>query len=687
MQLVIIWHLHQPCYLGRDGTFRMPWVRLHAIRSYADMALAIDEVSGVRATFNFTPVLLDQIQAYVNGATDPWMRVASIPATDLSATEVRFLLRQFFAAREATMIRALPRWYQLFEKRKPMRFPYRDNDLRRFSTQELLDLQVLFFLGWTGFAGMRDPALLQLARKGRDFNEGDKAVLLAAHDRLLRNLIPTYRKLADAGRIELSTTPYFHPILPILLTGDPAFSVPASPGAPAFLFGDAAEAARQVRTAIARHEEAFGRKPSGMWPAEGAVSPEVPQLLKQFPEIRWIATDEEILRRSRSQTDALSREDLYRVYDLDQDGQLSVLFRDHQLSDKVGFVYSRWRPEEAAADLIAALVATAGDARRPPVASIILDGENPWETYANAGEDFLRAFYGGLAREPRVRCVTATEAVTGDGARARLGPIARGSWIDGSLATWVGHREKVAAWWLVARCLKEVGHAAQGPVRDDALSRAEGSDWFWWYGVDHESDHREYFDALFRESVKLAYERAGVKPPPDLDRPLIDATSRRPAREPVEFIQPSFEGEHSTYYDWSSAGYFEGRMGLGAMDLGKASIERVRYGFDRQHLYLRAEFSHEVGIERGQLKVYQGYPRERAFSPVRGKQDGMKFLRERWADACAIPWSLIAAEPGQSLSLALEWVANDQVLFRWPAEGEVFVNVPKLDFDLESWFV
>src|SRR5262245_4152895 len=368
MNVVFIWHFHQPSYLGRDGSFRMPWVRLHSIRSYSDMALAVEEVDGVRVTFNFTPVLLDQIEAYLGGAPDPWMRVARIPARDLNAPQVRFLLRQFFAARESTMIRPLPRWYQLLEKRRPLRPPYRDADLKTFSAQELLDLQVLFFLGWTGFAGLRDPALAQLVRKGREFSEQDKDVLFEAHDRLLKRLIPTYRRLADSGRIELSTTPCFHPILPILLTGDPAFNVPAASASPAFMFNDAGEATRQVRSALERHEQTFGRKATGMWPSEGSVSPELPPMLRQFPDLRWIATDEEILRRSRG-VDSLSRDELYRVWD--HEG-LGLLFRDHQLSDKVGFVYSRWRPDEAASDLLTSLLSVQGEARTSGVASIIL---------------------------------------------------------------------------------------------------------------------------------------------------------------------------------------------------------------------------------------------------------------------------------------------------------------------------
>ncbi|MBI4716130.1 MAG: glycoside hydrolase, partial [Nitrospirae bacterium] len=396
LHIAFVWHMHQPYYKDVvTGKFILPWVRLHGIKDYYDMAAILEDYPAVHQTFNLVPSLMEQIQDYLRGVKDEYQEMTLKPAADLTPTERIFVLRNFFALNWDQMVFPHPRYRDLLEKRghdgseKAM-----ERAARRFSTQDLLDLQVWFNLSWFDpLFKDGDPLLRELIRKGTDFTEEEKTAVMEKQLEVLGMILPEYRKLAERGQIEVTASPYYHPILPLLC--DTQIARVALPGLPLpkQRFRQPDDARTQIQKAVAFHKSVFGVLPAGMWPSEGSVSEEILPMLTEAG-IRWIATDEEILARSLDVhfhrglgEGGAVPEPLYHPYLLERDNRsLAIIFRDHQLSDLIGFVYSKWDPVKAAEDLIGRLHRIRTDLSGhsdPPLVSIILDGENAWEYYRN----------------------------------------------------------------------------------------------------------------------------------------------------------------------------------------------------------------------------------------------------------------------------------------------------------------
>ncbi|MBZ0254369.1 MAG: hypothetical protein K8I02_13595, partial [Candidatus Methylomirabilis sp.] len=527
-----------------------PWTRLHAIRDYYSMAALSVEKPNVRVTFNLTPVLLAQIEDYVErGATDRALDLTLKPAEVLTNEERETVLSSFFDADWHHQIFPHGRYKDLFDRRSRG---------LTFETQDVRDLQMWFSLAWFGkefqdgdvkLATGEVVSVKRFIDRGDGFAASDIEAMAAEQIKVLRAVIPIHRRLQDAGRIEVSTTPFYHPILPLLVDTDRAtIDRPGARRPGRFTHPEDAEA--QVQRAVEAYERWFGRPPRGMWPAEGAVAEFVIPLFARFG-IRWIATDQGVLARSgRWGYDTNDPSVLCRAYRAGEESEpIAMFFRDTQLSDAIGFRYQHWDSAERAAESFMAEIeerfASKLRESADAVLAIVLDGENAWGGYPEDGRPFLRALYAALDRSANVRTVTFSEFLDGDDARGvrnharttltRVYELFTGSWIDeaGSeqgvdLGTWIGEGEENDAWALLTQARSALDAAGASPdvhpAAFESLYRAEGSDWLWWYGGDQDSGRDADFDELFRLHIASAYRGAGLEPPSTVGRPLIPRT-------------------------------------------------------------------------------------------------------------------------------------------------------------------
>ena len=449
-----------------------------------------------------------------------------------------------------------------------------------------------------------DPEVVRLVKKERGYSEGDKAIVRNKEIELFNVTLEEYRKAAERGQIEISTSPFYHPILPLLC--DTAIAQESHPGVklPHRRFRHPEDARDQLRAAVALHERVFGRRPQGLWPSEGSVSDEVLRLAAEEGFI-WAATDEGVLGRTkqmgfyrRGDGTLQGGEELYRPQALSTGGKpISLFFRDHQLSDLIGFVYSRMDPHAAAADLHQRIKAAGrSTGQRPAVVSVILDGENAWEYYPGNGREFLKAFYGRIAADPDLRAVTASEAlkVTEQGALSHIVP---GSWINANYDVWIGADEDNRAWDLLSEARDFYAqHADNSKVTPEnrrlaqqELWVAEGSDWCWWYGPEHSTANDEEFDLLYRKHLSNIYRLLGGSPTDELavpiKRPRVHALTVAPSAQ----IHPKIDGRVTTYFEWMGAGLCQPDYRSGSMHGVAQIVEALYYGYSDKAVYLRVD--------------------------------------------------------------------------------------------------
>ncbi len=490
VHVAFLWHMHQPWYaLPGSAENLLPWTRLRATKDYTDMAAWLERWP-VPVTVNFTPSLTEQLRRCAEATlTDPYLpsRSSREALADLRAGSVPLPVgRRGLPAPDPARIRAA-----------------RGEEGER----ALVGWSLLAWLGQSVLEA--DPALRALWERG-SFSAADVADLEERHRQLVAGVLPRYRRLAEEGTVELSATPFYHPILPLLL--DTGVARRCQPGDPIPPFSAPEDAHAQVTEALVHHEGTFRSRPQGMWPAEGAVSRDALALLGGCG-VRWVATDGGILARTLGR--APSPPELYRPWRFRTDGgEIAVLFRDTFLSNRISFDYHAWRGADAAADLLGRLAAVGEGWKEtaPPLVLIAMDGENAWDHFERNGLPFFEALYGGLARGGRVVPTTVSTYLDQYGPGGELGDVWPGSWIDADFRTWIGHPAQNAAWEALAAARRRLAEMPPGPERDRArehLLIAEGSDWFWWYGPRHSSPHEPVFDRLFRAHLAAA---AGTSP-------------------------------------------------------------------------------------------------------------------------------------------------------------------------------
>jgi alpha-amylase/alpha-mannosidase (GH57 family) len=724
VSLAILWHQHQPYYPDNvAGENPMPWVRLHGVKDYYGMALHLAEVPEMRCTINLVPSLIIQLQAYIDGGvTDRPLAVSRLTASSLTEADCLYLLDHFFMANPETMIRPFPRYFELYSRRALGQNSAREA-LRRFNERDFRDLQVWFNLAWIHPLVLeREQDLRELCGKGRHFTESEKNWILDKHLEILGRILPLHKKLQDSGQIELTTTPFYHPILPLLFDKKLAREAMPDVKLPRYTGGYPEDAAVHVRRAVDLHARNFGSAPRGMWPAEGSVCQTMLPLLAQHG-IKWIATDEEVLGRatqgfvSRDEHGHVRNpEHLYRPYRVQEAGhELAIVFRDHALSDMIGFQYQRSPGPDAADDFLRHLnnIGQAVKMDQPALVSIILDGENCWEHYPEGGVPFLRALYERCARSEQVKPIRLGEYLANSPPRDTLPHLFAGSWINHNFAIWVGHEEDNAGWDALHKAREHLrGRAQQAHISKDKIRAAweeiyiaEGSDWFWWYGDDHSSAQDALFDQLFRKHLQNVYVLLGDPPPPELARPISRRGQKPMHTLPRSFLDVRIDGRE-TFFEWLSAGHYTCQNERGTMAMvTRGPIKDIYFGFDPKTLWVRVDFELPASIALADFEILRvGFvePRDmelRVHRPGRADQrwefwSGGKAVPARRVEVgldrifeAAIPFELLGVKVDQPIQFYVEVLESQQSRDRAPREGTIHLTCPSPHFEKIMWDV
>jgi alpha-amylase/alpha-mannosidase (GH57 family) len=548
VDLVFLWHMHQPDYRDyASGEFVLPWTYLHAIKDYTDMAYHLERHPKVRAVVNFVPILLDQLDDYTDQfATgqlrDPLLRLlAHENPAFLSVQERQLAFDACFRSNHTKMIAPYPAYKRLWELFNLLQAES-ESELSYLSDQYVADLLTWYHLAWCGESVRREHVLVaSLMSKGQNFSFEDRKQLFDLIGQLVSGIIPRYRKLAESGQIEISATPHYHPLAPLLI--DFATTREAMPDAPLpisqYYPKGKHRVAAHIESAKKSHRARFGSEPQGMWPAEGAISTETLEVFAA-EGCRWVASGEGVLVNSLHNLDQPvpdSSQYLYRPYQLKNgaDG-LYCFFRDDRLSDLIGFEYSRWRGNDAAGHFVAQIEAIAqhAPAEETPVVSVILDGENAWEYYPYNGFYFLDELYSELEANVQIHTNTFSDYLNssmtnpGSAKKRDLPSIVAGSWVYGNFATWIGSKDKNHAWDLLCVAKQSFDmvmssgrlNQAEQDAAEKQLCSCESSDWFWWFGDYNPSHSVASFDQLFRHNLTELYSLLKLPPPQNLSEPI-----------------------------------------------------------------------------------------------------------------------------------------------------------------------
>jgi alpha-amylase/alpha-mannosidase (GH57 family) len=613
LRLILLWHQHQPFYKDLvTGEYRLPWVRLHALKDYYGMVKLLDEFPNVHQNFNLVPSLIAQIQNYVAGtAQDPFLSVAAKQSRDFTLKDRLFALQYLFQANPANVIGRYPRYRELWERFREHGFSPEKAE-KYFQPRDYTDLQVLSQIAWFDEFFLEEKDVAALIKKERDYSLEDQSFVIARERELLGKVLPAYAAAAKKKSIEISATPFYHPILPLVC--DTNAGADSSPGLPLpqNRFRHPEDAREQLVRALDLHQEVFGVRPQGVWPSEGSVSEETLAIAHSLG-IKWMATDEGVLGRSTGvffQRDGNGRlpahlaDRLYNIHRY-ENGQTSMhmVFRDHTISDLIGFVYSGMDPADAAGHLLRNIKEAAQPVLaqgRDAVVSVILDGENAWEYYPNSGREFLRRFYDALQREGGLEAVTVSEAIARHRNVSPLKSLVPGSWINANFNVWIGAPEDNRAWDYLHHArefyAQHAAHAskAQRKLAFEEILIAEGSDWNWWYGPEHHSANDRDFDELYRKHLSNIYQALGVAPPDYLAQP-ITAGEVRPAFTPqTAYIHPRVSGDKIRYFEWMGAAIFTADQRAGAMHGKQFLLDSVYAGIDSTFVYGRLDFAGPV---------------------------------------------------------------------------------------------
>ncbi len=541
--VTFLWHMHQPVYKKpQDESYLLPWVRLHAIKDYFDMAALIEETQGMRAVINIVPSLFVQLEDYIKGsAKDPFLIFSIKPVHELTVDEKLFLLKNFFEVNKVRIIDTSQRYSELWKKQvwaggQPEKL------LNYFTPQDYLDLQVLFNLAWCGPTLKRDPQILALAKKDRNFMQKEKEFLLAKQYGLISQIIPTYKRLQDKGLIEISVSPFYHPLLPLVCDNHTAKEAQPEVKLPGYRFKFPEDAEEQIRLALEYYRKLFGTEPQGMWPPEGGVNTAVLDMAAK-QGLKWIATDEFVLGKSLALLEDFDQE-LARNLPAEkkclpynykkQPNEISIFFRNQTLSNLISFVYSSWDEEKAADDFFHRLIALSNNLRTEKgqyIIPVIMDGENAWEYYPKGGEIFLFSLYQKIVNSPQFKPVTFSEflSFSQETRQNSLTRITPGSWIEGNFSKWIGEPAKNEAWDFLFEArnalreflgrLSPTEREKKREIIEKALRIiyiAEGSDWFWWIkrGVQPESEKK--FSLILKMYLAEFYRTLGLDIPSHL---------------------------------------------------------------------------------------------------------------------------------------------------------------------------
>src|SRR5437867_4888365 len=612
VHLVVLWHMHQPQYRDPEsGRYVLPWTRLHALKDYWGMVDVLREFPNFHATFNVVPSLGMQLEEYASCSfKEPWFSLAFKNTDELTREDKAEIIARAFQVNHERLMSRWPRFVELFEWSRPAGGA---QALVSFTPRDWRDLQLLSQLAWMEESWFeKDDVVSRLATKGKDYTEQEKSGLRKKQLEFLGLVLPAYGNAAQSGQIELSTTPFYHPILPLICDSDIARV--ANPGTPLprRAYRRPEDAREQLRLAGGYHERVFAWKPAGLWPSEGSVSDQALTIAAE-EGFQWFGTDEGVLGRTlnvgffRDGNGIPANADrLYKPWQVQvAPNGITGLFRDHHLSDLVGFVYSRMDAKAAAADLHARMrhLGETVQTNQPLTICLFLDGENAWEYYPGNGRAFLREFYGRIQDDQDFRALTASEAIAAAGDISETSGIFPASWINANFDVWIGHAEDVAAWELLWDAREAYARAfeARKQGRADAPSEAslkeakesqlaaEGSDWCWWFGPEHSTANDAEFDALYRRHLTGIYRAVGKIAPDELAKPIKRQPERALHLPPSEYLRVDVNGRDTSYFEWLGAGLYSPERRSGAMHGRTFYLRELRYGFEPERLCIRLD--------------------------------------------------------------------------------------------------
>jgi alpha-amylase/alpha-mannosidase (GH57 family) len=716
--VVFLWHMHQPYYVDpTTQTAMMPWVRLHSVKGYLDMVAVLDDFPGIKVNFNLTPVLMLQVKELIEGKiSDLWLEWARKPAAELDDHLKFAILENFFKIHWDNLVKPFPRYWELLNKRG-LTF-YRDEvrrGLRYFTTQEFLDLQTWFNLAWCGFTAERIyPELAELKRKGRGFTEQEKNRVLEIHLEIMGLVIERYRGAEDRGQIELTTTPFFHPILPLVY--DSSFAERGLPGRQfPKRFSWPEDAAAHLTLAVEQHAAMFGRAPRGLWPSEGSIAPELIPLMQKCG-IEYFCSDEENLFNSLRREPAFRGKEvdhleLFQGWRVRHDGAaVNAVFREKPLSDFIGFMAAKNDARQAANHLLFHL-RHISELISPDqgLIPLILDGENAWETFADGGEGFLRALYAGIQAEAgKLHSCTIEDYFRHHPPRREITTLHTGSWIGSNFDIWIGEEEENRAWDLLGDARAFLQQQIEAGSLDEEqrcaalreIYAAEGSDWFWWYGPDFSTENDALFDDLFRQHLKNVYSICGKLPPAALDRPIASTKRVAPLYEvPERMITPRISGARDSYYEWGGAGIYTPGGEQGAMYRSDRIITRLAFGHDRECFYLRLDLRKwddltvEVnfqGDKPATVKtelIREGNSQEFTIRTPDGHLRTHKSLAARRNIELALPLNDLGLKTGNAVSFQVKVFVDGIERERYPESVPIQFDLLGDEYLLQNWLV
>ncbi|MCK4738477.1 MAG: hypothetical protein KAT46_00875 [Deltaproteobacteria bacterium] len=740
LKIAFLWHMHQPVYKDPlTEEYILPWTLLHATKDYYDMIAILDDYPLIHQTFNLVPSLIEQINDYSSGNFKDRYRELSLKDPEvMTKDEKLFLLTYFFQANIDNMIKPLPRYWELLKKRGLSNNPLDLKEtVRFFLDDDYQDLQLLFNLAWIDPSIRdKDKELLFLLKKERGFTKEEKILVLKKQLEITKKILPKYRELSERGTVELTTSPYFHPIMPLLCDSYSAKEGDASVTLPKNRLEFSDDALTQLQMGLKLHEETFGLRPKGLWPSEGSVSPNSLSLIAG-EGIQWVATDEEILSKSIGRSFKRDSDGncidtcLYEPYEIVfGEKKINIIFRDHLLSDLIGFEYASWDAQKAVDDFLSRLSKIRDKLKKPSehLVSIILDGENVWETFKDDGHEFLNTLYSRLSEDTRFDCVTVSEFLKDAPPLKKIDKIFSGSWINHNFGIWIGGKEENNAWDLIAEARKSILEYEATTKKNikkiqeawRRLYTAEGSDWFWWYGDDHITATSLEFDLLLRGHLKKIYELIGKEKPIALNSPILRIKETHIDKKiPFAFINPVFDGEVTSYFEWLYALPVTTHAQGGAMhkvstletDEVLPLIERIIYGFNLSSLFFRLDFSKnflpfidELDLT---INIIKPIP-SKAKVTIKDKNIKGDFVILNKKDKTPQKKEKINnLALGSVIEIGLDFfrlglLEGDEVRFfvevnssndkkststRWPETGEILVEVPGKDFELHNWMV
>lgn len=633
LSIAFYWHMHQPVYqLTPEGDYLMPWVRLHAVKDYLGMVDILDKFKNIKLNFNIVPVLLDSLIDYgEKGFHDLHSRITVKDVKDLTDDDKEFVLNNFFDANYQTMIFPFEEYNRLYQKR----ISNSEYTLDLFNDQEYSDLLALFNLAWFDISYKNKyPELRKLFKKGKGYTQEDRVKIIEIQRDIIRKIIPAYKKFLQKNRIEITTSPYYHPILPILLDISGIKKTFAEDLPIDFKAG--LDAKLQTELALDKIEDVFGKRPKGIWPSEHCVSPKTLEMLKSLG-VEWSISDEGILSSSigfefvRDFKGYL--EDPYHLLkSYEYKNGLKMIFRDAVIPNLISFEYPNHEVELAANDLydrikvIQSKLLTSPDEEH--LLTIAMDGENCWENYPQNGFMFLKTLYKLIESDKSLETVLISDYLQKEKSSKPLKKIHSGSWINRNFKFWIDEPLKNLAWTYLKQTRDDFSKFVKENPYDKNINLAlkelficEGSDWFWWYGEPNDSGRDNIFDYLFREHLKNIYTVLNLTPPAYLNTPLISAIAK-PSRYPKGEITPLLTGIAGNDDSWLNAGCID--IPDGPLLSESKFFDKICFGYDQDNFYLRFYINDYIQNNPDLYdKAYQIYvytrnaDRKQSLSPVR----------------------------------------------------------------------